>query len=136
MWAYIAFLSLLVSYTSGATTVVEGKVGTRVTLDLGKKVRTWMRETKDGYLEAARYCDPGTTAPECSRFVNVMTNVPTPTPSEVLVYPNGTLIFVNLTESDGEAKYYSPEIRPKVVKYKNDTTWTVLPPQIYLKLAK
>ncbi|EYB88286.1 hypothetical protein Y032_0249g106 [Ancylostoma ceylanicum] len=114
MWTYIALLSLLVSYTSGSIEYVRGKVGSPVVLDLQYPVRTWMRVTNDGYIEAARYCDRPTDAPECSQFVNVMTNETASPYSKVSVFPNGTLIFANLTVNDTGARYYSPEMRPKV----------------------
>ncbi|EYB88284.1 hypothetical protein Y032_0249g106 [Ancylostoma ceylanicum] len=90
------------------------QVGSPVVLDLQYPVRTWMRVTNDGYIEAARYCDRPTDAPECSQFVNVMTNETASPYSKVSVFPNGTLIFANLTVNDTGARYYSPEMRPKV----------------------
>ncbi|EPB70333.1 hypothetical protein ANCCEY_10580 [Ancylostoma ceylanicum] len=63
------------------------------------------------------------------------TNKPAFPYSEVFVYPNGTLIFVKLKESDGMATYYSTKSIPKVVSTKDGGMWIFPPKQIYLELA-
>ncbi|KAL6736115.1 hypothetical protein Aduo_006502 [Ancylostoma duodenale] len=135
MWSYVVLLSLLVSFAFGEIEIVEGKVGSRVRLDLGEGVTTWMRMKNDGTEETVRYCGPGKTGPGCDQFIVVETKETAFPDSKVLVFPNGTLIFERLTESDGVATYYSPETKPQIFKNEDGSVWGLPPKQIFLALV-
>ncbi|KAL6736118.1 hypothetical protein Aduo_006504 [Ancylostoma duodenale] len=142
MWSHVMLLSFMVYFAFGDIETVKGKqytgsfkVGSRVRLDLGPGVKRWLRRKNDGTVESVRYCASKRTGPGCDEFVDVETNMPAFPHSKVLVFPNGTLIFKSMRESDGVALYYSPDLKPKVVNNPDGTMWAVPPKQIYLALA-
>ncbi|EYB87890.1 hypothetical protein Y032_0255g314 [Ancylostoma ceylanicum] len=95
----------------------------------------WMRLKNDGTEETVRYCGPGKTGPGCDQFIEVKTNETAFPESKVLIFPNGTLIFEKLTESDGVATYYSPQTKPRIFTNDDGTMWGLPPKQIYLALV-
>ncbi|EYC11079.1 hypothetical protein Y032_0052g2202 [Ancylostoma ceylanicum] len=112
MWSHGVLILMMLVHADAKYQTQEAKLGERVTLQVERDVREWMRVKSDGKKEYVQFCED-TVGLGCNMFADERGRASCPS-SSVTVFPNGTLTLHFMWEGDAFANYSASDATPGV----------------------